>query len=523
MPIRSLIEEDSLVPIAFDRSTWFFSRADGNLRYGAPDYRKVSIRHLDRPFVVPGDRCLFDFSVNGRKLVVATYALQNGLLVPEPPSVIPLPIPGSWSVSTVVPGQDGDRHVAITASTGAHLVNLRTGSRRTLEVGRRATVHAVLSTGVLVGDDHSHWISRAEDRRTERHPGRVVGVAGDRYLVAGSGKEVRDFSIIDAAGSHDLRPPGQWSPVQVGLWGRGFLAACVHPRFGYGLWDGHDIERVKGTAAIFPAGASAPPFVRVTSVRGGSHWRSAGGAAPGAAAPSADIETVSSVIDGVPTIHLRSGRTNTRLLVSLHGGPDSHEWDDLRYGGAYRTILASGFDILVVNYPGSRDLGPALQRSGWNAWGASAASIADIASRVTKSRGYQEVRVFGVSFGSWLGVQAAQLLGAARMIAISPIFQLESHLASHAAKGEEFARWAQRRFGDRFEHAAEGDRVLRAATTPVEAVIPRDDEVVSVAETRAVARRMNWREVIVDGAHFPATADHAEQRWRSLVAAVTRD
>ncbi|CAM5523910.1 hypothetical protein [Leifsonia shinshuensis] len=67
------------------------------------------------------------------------------------------------------------------------------------------------------------------------------------------------------------------------------------------------------------------------------------------------------------------------------------------------------------------------------------------------------------------------------------------------------------------------DRGLRAATMPVEAVIPRDDEVVSVAETRAAARRMNWREVIVDGAHFPATADHAEQRWRSLVAAVTRD
>ncbi|GAA0222779.1 alpha/beta hydrolase [Cryptosporangium japonicum] len=523
MPIETIFGEDHLTPVAcVAGELWYFNDVSGTLHAGAPRYTEMAIDHLAAPFLVPGDGRILDLEIAGGALSVRNHLLAPGpSLTRGPATSHPAGIDDGCSVDGVVPGPERTRFAVVTSSTGpgVRLVCLRTGRTLDADLPPGATVHAVLSGPVVLADDGTRYTILGPETSTGGE-GAVVSVSGDRFVVSSDPKGERAFDLVTPTGAHRLRAPSGWSPVQVTVSADGLDAVCLHREHGYGVCslDG-DVEPVPGTAQLFDLGEHHPA-IRVTGLASGSTWRCGAARFAGIAGPRPAYRVCPEIVEGLPCVHVRSGDAADRLLVALHGGPDSHEWDDLRYGGAYRSLLDGGFDLALVNFPGSRGFGPELQQSAWNDWGEAASTTVAAVERLRTRRPYRCVVVLGVSFGAWLATQIADRIRACGVVALSPILELRRHLDHHARGDTRFAQWARDRFGPGFAAAADGDARVRACTTRVTALIPADDERVPSAASAAFATGQGWSTVVVRGSHYPSTEADADARWEALLRAV---
>lgn len=156
----------------------------------------------------------------------------------------------------------------------------------------------------------------------------------DRFVVVSDPKGDRLYTQFGQRGQAALSPPFGWSLRQVVLHANGYEGVIVHPERGYGTWDGTKVLTHDGSIVIFDQGKKLP-VVRQTGCSVGSRWIIGDRQFEGIAEPREDIQFSPMQIGECPSILLtRRGDLRRRtLLVSLHGGPDSMEWDDLRHGG----------------------------------------------------------------------------------------------------------------------------------------------------------------------------------------------
>lgn len=523
MPGADLFCEDHLTPVRAGGDTfWFADRLAGTLVCGPP-YRSVTIDHLDSAFLLPGDDHIVELSVGERGMVSRWHAFGEHGTALAAQRDYPVGRAARLVPDEVVGGPCGRRYAVLRDPSGPAcvLVDLMTGEVRRLPAPRGSGIRAVLSNGAVV--DHAAGHALITENGIVRRSGRVVAVNGENYILSHDDRVCRRFTLVTPSGSRALVPPDGWYAHQAVLTSAGPFVTCVHPKHGSAIWDGERLGLHAGSIRLFAVGAPEP-LLRVTGLATGSRWvvGFSGTEVQGAEEPRPDILVERHRIDGVPATLFRSRTRDARVLVvSLHGGPDSSERDDLRYGGAYRQLLDRGCDVLAVDYPGSRDSGTRFQQRGWRAWGASAASVVRTVQTVSAERGYARTSVFGVSFGAWLAVPVARGLGADRLVALSPVLALRDHLRAHSAADPEFRRWATRRFGPGFEHAVADNPGPDADTFERIAIVPRDDEVVAPDGTVRAALQAGWEVHIVPGRHYPASAAEADARWPLAVDLLT--
>lgn len=180
-------------------------------------------------------------------------------------------------------------------------------------------------------------------------------------------------------------------------------------------------------------------------------------------------------------------------LVSLHGGPESWESREIRYGGLYRELLGRGVGVVVLNYSGSKTPVGEIDRSPWGRWGD---SITADFSALLAARPMKDVSLFGVSFGAALALHLRQKFDVSRTIVSSPLLDLR-HQTARA--GADFREWFRSRFRERDLKDFRFARLT--ANGDVHALVTYEDEVLGGELFRKI--KNDWNLHIRSGGHAP--------------------
>lgn len=232
--------------------------------------------------------------------------------------------------------------------------------------------------------------------------------------------------------------------------------------------------------------------------------------------------------------HLPGGRPKG-VVISLHGGPEIVERDELRYDGLYRRLLERGIAVLAVNYAGSSGYGPAHTRRAWRAWEETLREDLTACLAFAEQKGVPRDRtiLLGASFGGGLALLGNALLpGLAGVVACSPLVDLVRHVRRMTEEDPRCRSWFARRFGDLTAEDARAplDPVRLAAPEggPVLLIQGDRDPISSLGDVQAVARLaaergLPWELVVEKGVgHRPVTLAQALTRHRNLMGGLEK-
>lgn len=501
--------EDRLTPIAaLDDDLYLFSASDGAI-YRAGESLVLQLPPLPpQTFAVPGDDCLYSVSITDGSLSVQRRQLAGTDLDVR----VLCSSEGTIPVAVIAGGTD--RYVILRRRSGdeAMSVSLDTGSITELCFPRGSRPLFMTEPGHIVYQAGDKW--GTSEAGTIPEPGIVTSWSSGGFIVATDPKGRRSYTHIQSTSRRTLDAPRGWEIRQAILHRGGITAVCLHPLYGYAAWDGRGLSNLNGTAMAYPLG-DHEPAIRSTSCATGSSWRQGPQTWPGVVPARSDLRVHVTEVGGCPSIHITTARPSERLLVAMHGGPDSLEWDDLRYGGLYRKLVAHGTDVLIVNYPGSQGLGTEHQRRAWQAWAPILASLGVHIQEFSVDRGYSHLQMLGVSFGAWAALIASTSAEVERIAVASPILNMAAHLQRHKNESG-FEAWSTARFGPDAAAARAGDDLLRQVQAEVIAIIPEGDRTVDLADTEAACETYGWQLIRVPGSHYPAKVPDAIARWEAL-------
>lgn len=135
-------------------------------------------------------------------------------------------------------------------------------------------------------------------------------------------------------------------------------------------------------------------------------------------------------------------------VLHFHGGPDAYEVEELRFFGAFHTLLRSGVEIVVLNYRGSTGMGSAAHVSAWKQW--QKVFLEDLEWLNHKKILSSELSLItaGWSFGGALAFLASQHFTQARgTILGGALTDLQKHITRAVQEDQKYQKWFDDRFG----------------------------------------------------------------------------
>ncbi|MFI7533747.1 alpha/beta hydrolase family protein [Streptosporangium sp. NPDC049376] len=281
--------------------------------------------------------------------------------------------------------------------------------------------------------------------------------------------------------------------------------------------------------------------LRLTSVVNGGVWAwlapdGTTRTAPGGVPPLGGGAVSSHRWQGATPIHVHlPGGRPTGVVISLHGGPEIVERDELRFDGLYRRLLERGIAVLAVNYAGSSGYGAAHTRRAWRAWEETLREDLTACLTFAERKGVPRDRtiLLGASFGGGLALLGNAILpGTAGVVACSPLVDLVRHVRRMVEEDPRCRAWFTRRFGDLTAEGAVAPldpvRLACPGGGPVFLIQGDRDPISSLGDVRDLARLaaergLPWELVVEPGVgHRPATLRQALNRYRNLMEALEK-
>lgn len=180
-------------------------------------------------------------------------------------------------------------------------------------------------------------------------------------------------------------------------------------------------------------------------------------------------------------------------VLSLHGGPESYEGDEIRYGGLYLELLKNKVAVVVLNYRGSSRNGKILGKRN-QVWGRWKASILEdfcaLRERLPAVLSDKPIFFLGASFGGALALLLGQSVPHRGILLFSPLLDLKTQIRR---AGKNYAGWFDRRFSaeDRSQICFSSAAVLPAG--PFFFCYGVRDEVLGSAPFHKMSRRLQAR------------------------------
>lgn len=521
--IASIADEDALRPIdVTDERLWLADTRTGTLYSTAGDgtYRREAFPRRGRRFVVPGFGHVVDVE-HTEEVLRFTFTPLGAK--PIPPTELHGPSTATHRVSSVVPRGADRVAVVLTPVHGdgpSFWADPFDSTVTAAPLSQGTVVHGVTGSGDVIASDGAGWLVHDGGRVVAAGAGRVVGFVDDRLLVAGSRDRYPDWYVTGPDGTVRLNRDSR-TVVSAALSHDCVTAYTVTSAGGQlvtriGLDGASQQERAAEGTVVAHCLAGDAPVLRTTGFASGSVWVHGTRRWAGVADARRDLSAqVVADLDAPSVRFSRPGTTNARVVVTLHGGPDSHELDDLRYDGMYRDLVDLGTDVVAVNYAGSTALGAAFHQAAWQSWSVAVTDVVRSVQHLTRTGQYREVVLYGVSFGAWIAFQAALRLPEVNVVVSSPVLDLGDHISRHSTDGE-LRAWARTRFSG--DDVAEGDRALERFSGSARVVLPEADEVVAPAASIRAIERTGARctVVFVPGAHYPRSHEESRTRWSTV-------
>ena len=210
-------------------------------------------------------------------------------------------------------------------------------------------------------------------------------------------------------------------------------------------------------------------------------------------------------------------RSMRRAVVSLHGGPESFEWSNLRYGGLYRELLAENIGIVIFNYTGSTESGARCRTSGHgdfcNAVLTEFQSISQFLSSQYNIR-QESISLFGGSFGASLSLFISCMHSCERIVISSPMSDLSRHV-SQVPESSNYSSWFNTRFSSMDFDRLSLSCLSRSKADKVYIFHGKDDQVCRPLDTMEMAEKMTQAGLSV-AANFPDDFGHAPSNTSEL-------
>ncbi|MEU2539354.1 alpha/beta hydrolase family protein [Streptomyces iakyrus] len=328
--------------------------------------------------------------------------------------------------------------------------------------------------------------------------------------------------------------------------GRVLVVATIEGSDTLHLWDPNNDENAQlpldgtGRLRIRTAGPRGIGIYQVSTL-GGSFWiwldRDANlHRSRGEVPRYGGRATLSHVWYGrTPVLRYLPEQPPVAVVVSLHGGPESLERDELRWDGLYRELLEAGVAVIGLNYCGSTGYGPLHTQRAWKTW--TTAFREDVESCVAAAAewgvGPADIALLGGSFGGALALLGCVLRqDLAGAVASAPLIDIRRHAEQASAADPSYQDW----FGARFELAASATPTQRvfdpehlSATAPGQRVFlvhGSEDEVTQWQHSKraadeAIRKELPWTLVTEAGAgHVPADIEEAEHRYQNIHSAL---
>ncbi|HHU6750388.1 TPA: alpha/beta hydrolase family protein [Staphylococcus pseudintermedius] len=213
-----------------------------------------------------------------------------------------------------------------------------------------------------------------------------------------------------------------------------------------------------------------------------------------------------------------------KLLFSLHGGPESFEFDDLRYYDLYSEAVKKGTAIVGLNYYGSAYQSYSSRKKAWKNWMDVVRITIDVIKKFQTVFRIKDsdIILIGGSFGATLALLIAAKLNIkiSKVIAIAPLMNLSHHLKKITPEESE---WFNKRFSrEEIQIIFNWKNFINDIKTEVYIIQGDNDSVLSYQDTLeavnyADEKHLPWTlftEFNVD--HVPLTYEQRKNRFTFL-------
>ncbi len=190
---------------------------------------------------------------------------------------------------------------------------------------------------------------------------------------------------------------------------------------------------------------------------------------------------------GAQITMLRSNKKqNNKILVSLHGGPESFEGTEIRYLGLYRRLICKGWTVIIFNYRGSTKITTSKNRA-WKNWKNSICQDFNdlLIFLPTRSVNDKEIHLLGASFGGALALQIAKNFNVQSCTLLSPLLDLE-HQKKRA--GCEYKTWFNTRFSKKDYYDFSFKELTSSIKTPTLFMLSNCDEVLGNEQNKKLIK-----------------------------------
>lgn len=207
-------------------------------------------------------------------------------------------------------------------------------------------------------------------------------------------------------------------------------------------------------------------------------------------------------------------------MVSLHGGPESREGREIRYGGLYRDLLGLGIAVIVLNYRGSTGLRRGVSRSAWGRWKPAILEDYHALRRKLPAKIRRHPPLFfGGSFGGALALTLAKEIPSQGCVVLAPLLDLKTQ---RRRGGRPFAEWFGRRFSSQDEADLSYGEMTAGQRGPVHLIFGSRDEVLGVSLFRRLKKDppTAWSVREHNGGHAPSSYGESKRRFNSAFASI---